>query len=381
MTSLAKRAATFPANVRQATRRDGSRRLWWEPSRAARALGYRAQDLDPDRLTWSEREAARLNDLVQRKIPAETTPTNARRDLTALATTYLGSLWFADLAEATQADYRRTIAAITAETGSIDVAACTHQDCARLYREWRDRRGDAQARSMARKLSVLFTYAGQINWRAGNDNPASKLRVKALPPRNRVATWPELSALLEACRRHAPQVGAAICLSFFGGQRQTDILAAKVADINDGVWTVTQQKRGKTAIVPIHPAAQPWIDMALVLAGRGGSHHVITSAIGRGYTDARRFRDDWQFIRSVAAEDVPTIEDLQFRDLRRSASHYARHGGASSRDRGDLLANTIDTNPLLDVTYAPVSAEGARRAVAAIQPPADWQTVNPSEGA
>ena len=43
----------------------GAWRIWWEPETTLRELGFEPVELDPKRLTWSVREAERLNGLVE----------------------------------------------------------------------------------------------------------------------------------------------------------------------------------------------------------------------------------------------------------------------------------------------------------------------------
>ena len=50
-----------PAGLRERRRSDGTVRIWWEPSAAARALGFSVVELDEKRLTWSRREVEKLN--------------------------------------------------------------------------------------------------------------------------------------------------------------------------------------------------------------------------------------------------------------------------------------------------------------------------------
>ena len=57
--------AAPPPRVRQRQRADGTWRLWWEPEQAIRSQGFATVELDADRLTWSQREAQRLNRLVE----------------------------------------------------------------------------------------------------------------------------------------------------------------------------------------------------------------------------------------------------------------------------------------------------------------------------
>lgn len=57
-----------PSRVRQRWRaRANAWRIWWEPETALRELGFEPVELNPKRLTWSVREAKRLNGLVDQR--------------------------------------------------------------------------------------------------------------------------------------------------------------------------------------------------------------------------------------------------------------------------------------------------------------------------
>ena len=81
-------------------------------------------------------------------------------------------------------------------------------------------------------------------------------------------------------------------------------------------------------------------------------------------------------VRAEAATHCPTIlhaPQLQFRDLRRTFAVWAKSGGASDDDVGDVLGNTAALDPRLQETYMPASFDTATRAVLSVQRPAPKQ--------
>jgi len=78
-------------------------------------------------------------------------------------------------------------------------------------------------------------------------------------------------------------------------------------------------------------------------------------------------------IRTHAAKAVPSLTAtgnvLQFRNLRRTFGTWARAGGASKGDVGDVLGNSAVTDPQLGEIYMPPSFHTAARAVFSFQRP------------
>lgn len=365
-----------PARVRQRRKAGGDWRIWWEPEAAVRALGFATTELDAKRLTWSTREAARLNTLVAqaRDGVGRASPISGGRTVSALIAAYTASPDWGRLRPATQRDYRGGFRIIDQKWGGWQVVLFRRG----IVQEWfetlhRDR-GAHQAKSVMRKLSLLMSYAERREW--VDVNPCLRLKIPTPKPRGRVVEWHELDALTDAARGLGLHGTAlAITIGFFSGQRRADILAATLDQIGlDGRWRFSRSKaRDGSAqaagAIKLHAELLPLIVARIDAAADPAAPICQDDATGAAFSGdlfAKRFAA----ARAAAAATCPSVADIQFRDLRRSWAYWSREGGAGDRDRADGMGNQSDRNALLSQTYNPPTAEGAARAVDAIQRPA-----------
>lgn len=357
---------TPPAGLRQRPRADGSWRIWWEPSAAARAAGCRPVDLDPARLTWSVREAARLNRSAAVAIRRAARPPRLRRTLDDLLAAIAARPAAASRhAAETQATYARLDQRISARWGHVQVARIDKPGVWDWYLSLLPS-GQQIARMLVTRLSGLMAEAERIGWRDAGTNPARDLGLSTPPPRERTATRAELAALWQAATdTDAPHMGLAVGLSAILGQRQGDILTVTAADLSGDTWSLTRAKNGTAGSLPIPPDLRPWIDAATDRAHRLGTPALISTSAGPMLPDT--FRKAWRALRDTAAGICPGIAGLQFRDLRRTCAAAAHAGGADPLDVGRLLGNATGRSPRITTTYLPATQAAAARALAAAQ--------------
>jgi integrase len=375
--------ASPPSGLRQRQRADGSWRIWWEPQADARARGFKPVELDAGKLTWSVREAARLNDAVARGTPsAASRPTG--RTIADLIENYRRSPAWERLRPKTRESYARNMATIEAKWGTALVVDFTKP----VMNEWYEallRSGrPSLAQAMIRMMSILFARAEVIGWRAENSNPCMRLKLRTPPPRDRVIDWSELDALLAAADAMGmPQIGNACLLGALQGQRLTDVRQALGQDFHHmpmpgdaadappvWVWSLTRSKRGTQGAMQLHPEVVARMIDVLRRTRLLPDAPVIPSPTGRAYSEDL-FEKHFQRVRAAAARTQPSVADIQFRDLRRTFGAWSRGGGASQGDVGDVLGNSAATNPRLKATYMAPNLQTASRAVLSIARPAD----------
>lgn len=377
-------------NLRQRRRADGSWRIWWEPSGTAREHGLKPVDLDASKLTWSIRQAKKLNEDASATIagdaPRAVGP--GGRTLSALIHAYRRDPEFTDKKPATRTSYEANLRLIERKWGPQPVSAFSKP----IMREWyvtlRSTAGETQAVSLIRTMSILFSFAELKGWRAEDTNPCYRLKMKQPTKRRRVATWAELDALLDASiELDLRVVGTACLMSALQGQRQTDVLEAVKEDFSEltiplpsggqrqvWAWRVDRSKRGTLGMMQLHPIVLERIEAQLTDEDFDGPI-LINPRSGRAY-DKFAFSDHFDQVRAKAAETLPSLigqDQLQFRDLRRTFSVWARAGGASDDDVGDVLGNSAALDPQLQDTYMPPTFETASRAVLSIARPTPSQ--------
>lgn len=375
-------------NLRTRRRANGTLRVWWEPNDTARASGFTSVELDPDRMTWSEREAHRLNKQVKKGTP-ERTPSSASRTVAALIENYKGSRHFTGLAEGSKPGYRGNLNIIEQKWGHFPVREFDKPTVSTWYEANLDERGTTAAIALHRMLSILFNHAERLGWRPENSNPCTKVGAIVPKGRDRVASWAETDALIAAADElglHA--AGLAISLAVYQGQRQADILKMPLGGISEQrlidpttqaeftscVWTLTRQKRGTDGAMLIHPECLAPLQAQTARLNDDATHLILDEATGKPY-DMYLFGKRFRAIRDHAAQSVPSLNKptLQFRDLRRTFGNRARAGGASKSDVGDVLGNSAATNTQLQQIYMSPQFWTASRAIMGVQRPQDQE--------
>lgn len=364
-----------PPRLRQRRRRNGGWRIWWEPETALREAGFTPVELDPDRLTWSVRRARELNDAVDqaRGRAPQTRRRVGGKTVADTITAYRKSPGWDQLAEATRASYAASFRIIEQKWGAFAVADFTPDVVYTWYETTFRTSGPSQAAQLVRVLSVLMRHARRRGWIAVN--PCLQLGVTQPRPRSRVATWAEIDALVaEADRTGLGSVALAIELAVYQGQRETDIVHATTAEFQGEQWFLLRSKRGTRGALDLHPQVLPRL-REMLRAARWRSHLLVYERTGAPYKDINAFGRVFAAVRNTIADraleagdrDLAGIRSLQFRDLRRTAGHLARIGGASERDVADMLGNGAWKDPALSQTYMPANAETASRAVRSIK--------------
>jgi integrase len=368
--------------LRQRRRGDGWR-IWWEPNSSDRALGFTPVELSESRLTWSKREAERLNREVKIARQTGTKPTRASgdRSMSALILAYRASKQFTSKSERTRAGYTSNLNIIEEKWGRDPVADFSKPIVATWYDTNIEARGDWQAVSLNRTLSILFEFAERKGWRPENSNPARNIRAATPKGRNRRLSWEESDALIKAAHdlgRHA--MALAIGMSLYQGQRQTDVRLAKPTDfawitLAQGntisrtlVWSFERSKRKNQGAMPIHPEILPDLSQLLLDLPENSPALIIDEATGKPYDHdliSKRFIQ----IRDYAAKTMPALRDVQFRDLRRTFGGRSRAGGASKDDTADVLGNSAANSFELAEIYMATQFETAARAVDAVKRP------------
>lgn len=380
---------TPPPNLRERSRANGSTRIWWEPSAAARKLGFDAVELDAKRLTWSVREAEKLNRelAAAQKAGRRAAPASSGRSVEALVEAYRRSRKWDGLKPATRRDYDAAFRLIIRKWGPYQIRDFDKPTVYAWYETLTEHSGAWQAKSLLRKFSILFSHAEILGWRAENSNPCTKLALQSPKGRARTASWPEIDALLAAADRLGLlSIRVAITLALFQGQRQTDVFSATRAafaqmhfpgpqgDAAPGwVWAFQRSKRGNEAVMRLHDEAAAAVEAAMANPAPDHDRLIWDERTGRAY-DTTNFQTRWQDVRAAAIDAdtvnaLPDLATLQFRDLRRTFGVLARRAGVSRDDVGDALGNSIARNPQLAGIYTPAEIETRSRAIRAIERP------------
>ncbi|WP_112312521.1 tyrosine-type recombinase/integrase [Pseudogemmobacter bohemicus] len=388
--------------LRQRRRSDGEWRIWWEPTKRQREIGAKPVEFQARQPGHAQREATRLaNEWSAR---AEGKPVTARRDgrsTSALIEDYRRSRHYTQLRETTRRSYDTDLRAIEDKWGPQPVSLFDPVMMDQWYDALLTAKSVTRARAILTMMRTLLKHAERRGWRTKGSNPARDLDMQRPEGRSRVGTWAELDALLDACRQLARGSDAAgritwrgmrlaILLTTLAGQRQTDVREAKPDGFGSAmmqlagmpaprriwVWALIRSKRQNEGQIGLHPMIVPALRLQLRLAADGPGTLIWDQATGNPLSK-RLMWDRWQKIRDLAAETVPSVTTIQWRDLRRTFGNLARAGGADKSDVADVLGNTADTDATLAKIYMEPQVATTWRAATAIARPAPVEQETP----
>lgn len=257
--------------------RDGRPRF--EPGPALRAMGYKGRDLTHADGGWlSLDEASRFSRDLQaelaarreRKAATGRMPPRPRASVAAgpMLTTVeaLFDRWFAAgcakvagkrLAPASIASYRKFERVIRAERPSLWAGPAGALDkviCFNLYETVVERRGVASGAGAVRTLSAALSWGMRRGLVPLAVNPCEKLGMVTPAPRLRVAEREAIALLVEAADRLGrPEIGDAVMLGVWTGQRQADRLHLKDEGQLGGHRIFRQIKTGAVVAIPESP--------------------------------------------------------------------------------------------------------------------------------
>lgn len=374
--------------LRQRQLADDTWSIWWEPNAKQRAAGATRVDLSAMAPGDALRRARALHKVASAKlVKATRTVATQRGTMQALIDDYVQSKAFRDdITPVTQGGYCSYLTLIATKWGTTPVVNFDRPMVGLWYEALLKAHGAWRANATYRMLSILMSHAEYRGLRVENSNPCRKIKQAKTAGRTRVATWPEIDALLAAARKLGLRhIRLGILLALMGGQRQTDARLVRPdafftipgdarltgSDRPIWIWNLTQNKRGRVLQVPLHRMIVPVLRAQLVAARNAGPGTLIWDpSTGKPLTKERYFHY-WEQVRALAATTVPSVATLQARDLRRSFGTLSRLGGTSRSDVADVLGNTAGTNHTLADAYMPQQIETSLRAVNAIARPAD----------
>lgn len=195
------------------------------------------------------------------------------------------------------------------------------------------RRGMADTPNMANRLltvlRLVFHYA--VEEQLVDMNPCIGIRRLEEGKRQRLVTETEFEAIYE---RAAPRLQVIMDLLRLTGQRVTDVLRIRRADlVEEGIF-FRQQKTGAQLIVRWSPELRQVVERAKIL---DDNLRALTLLHGRGGkpVDYRTVHDQW-----AAACKAAGVEDADLRDLRAVSGTEAKRQG---KDPTKLLGHTSPT--------------------------------------
>jgi integrase len=342
-------------------RQKGHPLFYWQPNKALRDAGFL-----PRRL------AERTNDICDAINEAEqlNAELDAWRSGVAKVTAPPGSLpWlikryyadprFTDLKPDTQATYIseiRRIEAWSERAGHPPLSTITRKDTKAFARSMAH--VPMAAKHTLSRLKTLFDFAIDEGEFSG-DNPARNMRMKSNAPRHQVWDDDQITAVIAAAEAEGrPSIGLAVALAHNTGQRRGDILRMAWSQFNG---TSIRLRQSKTGVLLDVPCTKHLMEV-LAATERTGTLMVMNETTGRPYISGT-FGDDFRRIAGVAG--LP--DNLQFRDLRRTAVVRLAEAGCSVPEIAAISGHSITRTATILEVYCPRNSTMAGNAITKLE--------------
>lgn len=304
-------------------------RYYWTTTPKMRDLGMVGETL-PEGKAAAYRRAEELN--AQWDEAREKAIEPVRGDFNDLIDQYQRDpVWYGKLAAVTKAEIDYSLAIVAETFGPYRVTGLTRRHCRVFYNRIRVDGSAHKAARVMKWFKRLLNYAVELEIR--EFNPADKLKMEPLPGRDQLWHPDQIDALIAACIDGGkassgnvipprPSVALAVLIALCTAQREQDVLALTWNQFDGEGVEVTQQKTGKRLWVPLDDDC-----LAMMPKDRVSTHIVVSEQTGQPYNKdnfARIFR---KFCRRAGIPD-----ELQFRDLRRTAATDLGNTGATESE-------------------------------------------------
>lgn len=302
--------------------------------RRVRSRGHEYYYFHPDRGTERQGKAVRLpgtpQDLTFWKAYHKLLGTPEERPnagtFNVLIKAYRSSPEFKGLAASSRDAYGRSLDRIAKIWGKLAVPGVEPKHVLKL----RDSMANtpAAANYVLRVLSVLMAWGVPRGYRT--DNPC--VHVRKLKSGEGYAPW-SMDAIGHFEANATPELWWAAALALYTGQRQSDVLAMKWSDIEDGLIAVKQEKTGKRLWLPIH---QKLGNLLASIPRR--SINIATTTRGQPWGSG--FKASWR--REMARPGMKSIKErgLVFHGLRKSSVVMLLEAGCTDAEVSAITGQT-----------------------------------------
>ena len=291
--------------------KDGAVRRFWQPPAALKCHGFVTQRLSDD-AAQAEAQAAPLNAALDDWRTTGQAPQLPKGSIAALIADYKASHLWRELTRSTRKSYAYALRVIRAEYGNDPVRGMTAWELEKFYR--RLRRTPAKMAQVSRVMRVLMEFAIKRN--LITVNPAAKPGISYTAPKGMLWSRQHVDAFVAAADKLGLfDMGTAVCLNEWLGQRPSDIYTMRQDAYRGGALVKTQKKTGAEVQLPVDlvPHLQQRL-AAQLLRNPQGSRYLLSGITGLGMSE-NSFNTLFNLIRTAA--ELP--KNLNFRTLRHTA--------------------------------------------------------------
>ena len=265
---------------------------------------------------------------------------------------------WSDKAPATIRGLEYALRIIVPVFGPTPLKAITPDHCRDFYDTLRDQGSTDRAARVMKWLRYLLNFG--LRYQLTDSNPALAVRIRHPGPRSQVWDETEISAVMDKAREVGrPCIALAIQIAYDTSLRQGDVLALTWEQFDrESLW-LKQGKTGKEQRVPLWPETVKTIEAARRRSGAIPlpTAHIVCGPHSRRYLSdnfTHRFRD---ICRTAGVSD-----DLQFLDIRRTASKERAEAGATEAELAAATGHSIEHGAQILDVYNPRSYALAKAA-------------------
>ncbi len=192
-----------------------------------------------------------------------------------------------------------------------------------------------------------YVFGFGIRFELTRSNPTLAIRIKQPPPRRHVWNPEQITAVIRAATdMERPCIALAVQIAYDTSLRPGDIRALTWGQFDCESFWLKQQKTGTDQRVPLWPDT-----IAMIQAARGDTipmpgAPIIRAPHGRPY---RKDNFEHRFRNICRAINLP--DDLQFRDIRRTAATERAEGGATVAEIAASTGHSIAHGARILDTY------------------------------
>lgn len=344
-------------------------RYYWQPNTELKRAGWKMQALGSD-LSAAIARAQEQNALVdQYRAGRIDGPVDTKTgSVDALIAAYKKSEDFKSLRPRTQKDYGHYLTGIARWAGDQQAIAINARAVQELYRAQK-KIAPRKAAYLVQVLRLLFSFAERQSIIPPHSNPAREQKISHTAKKGTLWTREAVDAFVTAADEAGRfEVGTAILLNDWIGQRRGDIETMRWPHYDDGTIAFAQSKTGAEVILPV--------DMVPHLKERLAQQRERTAG-GTiiGLTRAE-FRKAFDAVRARVAKDHPAMKDLIFKDLRHTAITRLAEAGCSELEIAAISGHKIQGGAAIIDRYNVRTRQLAERA---FQRRIDFETTKQGE--
>lgn len=327
---------------------NGTPRHYWQPDKTLREAGWKMRRLS-DNQAEAITEAQEINQAVDNwRIGALDNPSNEKPgSVRALIQLYKKSREYKEKADKTRKDYDRYLRLIEDWAGTEPAVMINAKMVQDLYEAIRKNK-PRKAMYIVQVLRLLFAYAERQSIIPKNSNPATRPSMDYKAGKGTIWTTESVADFVDAADALGYfDVGTAVMLNEWLGQRQGDLLALRTAAYRDGALYIRQSKTGAEVFLPVDmvPHLKDRLEAQIArntekASGKTAGLTLIQQSNGKPYSKDG-FMSAFERIRIDAGKTNKAIQTLIFKDLRHTAVTRLSEAGASIQQIAAVTGHTF----------------------------------------